>query len=276
MKTRQLSSQKELVKHMLIWSVLCFSFLPLAVMLLISFKDNQQFVQAPFMPTLPMHFGNWLRAARVVLPYIGNSLFVCMLGVFFALTAATAAAYVFARFKFPGKTVLWYALLALLFMPAVMNLVPLFIIMRDLNLLNSLLGLSILYATGGQVFCIFVLRNFIEEIPTDLFEAAEIDGASFVSQIRYVVLPMCGSILGTLAIMQFIGYWNNFIHPLVFINEQTKQLLPVKLMELNGQYVKEWGPMMASYTLAAIPLVIIFMFTMRLFVKGLTGGAVKG
>lgn len=276
MKKTKPTHQKEIVKHSLVWSVLCFSFLPVAVMLLISLKDNQQFVQAPFTPTWPLHFENWLTAARLVLPYIGNSLFVSILGVLFTLIAATAAAYVFARFNFPAKSLLWYALLALLFMPGIMNLVPLFIIMRDLNLLNSLFGLSILYATGGQVFCIFVLRSFMEEIPVELYEAAEIDGASFVGQIRYVVLPMCGSILGTLAIMQFIAYWNNFIHPLVFINEQAKQLLPVKLMELNGQYVKEWGPMMASYTLAAIPLVLIFFFTMKLFVKGLTGGAVKG
>lgn len=267
---------KEVTKHLLILGVLFFAFLPFYVMLLISFKDNRQFVQSPFTLSFPLHFENWGQALRLILPYVGNSLFVGVLGVGLTLVAAVASSYVFARFKFPGKTILWYLLLMLLFMPGIMNLVPLFIIMRNLNLLNSLVGLSILYATGGQVFCVFVLRNFIEEIPVDLFEAAEIDGASFVSQIRYVVVPMCGSILGTLAIMQFIGYWNNFIMPLVFINESGKQLLPVKLMELNGEYVKQWGPMMASYTLAAIPLVVIFLFTMRLFVKGLTAGAVKG
>ena len=273
---RAATRSKESLKHLLILGVLFFAFVPFYVMLAIGFKDNQQFVRAPFAVTFPLHPENWGQALRLILPYVGNSLFVSVLGVGLTLIAAVGCAYVFARYRFPGKTLLWYLMLVLLFMPGIMNLVPLFVIMRNLDLLNSLVGLSTLYATGGQVFCVFVLRDFIEDIPTDLFEAAQIDGASFLAEIRYVVAPMCGGILGTLAIMQFIGYWNNFIMPLVFVNEPSLQLLPVKLMELNGEYVKQWGPMMAAYTLAAIPLVVLFLFTMRLFVKGLTAGAVKG
>jgi len=118
---------------------------------------------------------------------------------------------------------------------------------------NSLMGLSVLYTVGGQVFCIFVLRNFIEEIPQDLFEAAQVDGAGPFKQIFNIVIPMSGSILATLAILRFLGCWNDFITPLVFISDEYKQLIPVGLMRLDGEY-----------------------FTMRLFVKGLSAGAVKG
>lgn len=266
----------EVAKHILIGFVLLFSFFPLYVMLAISLKDNMQFVQNPFGIAAPFHWENWSYGWALVNSYIANSILVSTLSVLLTLVTALMAAFVFARYDFLGKSILWYALLGLLFMPGIMNLVPLFILMRDLSLLNSLTGLIVLYAVGGQVFCVFVLRNFIEEIPQDLFEAAQVDGANPFQQIIHIVVPMSGSILATLAILQFLGAWNNFIQPLVFITDEYKQLLPVGLMRLDGEYVKEWGRMMAGFSIAAIPLVFIFLFTMKLFVRGLTAGAVKG
>ena len=240
------------------------------------FQTNTQFLNNPFGVTFPLHLENWSFGWQVIKGYIANSIFVSTIGVFGTLITALLSAYVFARYDFPGKNVLWYLLLGLLFMPGIMNLVPLFILMKDLNLLNSLLGLSLLYTVGGQVFCVFVLRNFIEEIPQDLFEAAQVDGAGPIKQIINIVVPMSGSILATLAILRFLGCWNDFITPLVFISDEYKQLIPVGLMRLDGEYVKMWGQMMAGFSIAAIPLVLIFLFTMRLFVKGLSAGAVKG
>jgi ABC-type glycerol-3-phosphate transport system permease component len=243
---------------------------------MISFKDNTQFIQSPFSLTFPIHWSNWSKAFATIVPYIANSVFVAVTSVVLILITTICSAYVFAKYDFPFKNILWYALIGLLFMPGIMNLVPLFVIMRDMNMLNSLIGLSILYTAGGQVFCVFILRNFIEEIPQDLFEAAQMDGATPFQQIYTIVVPMSGSIISTLAILRFIDAWNNFILPLVFISDRTKQLIPIALMELDGEYIKEWGQMMACFSIAAIPLVIIFLFSMRLFVKGLTAGAVKG
>ncbi len=266
----------EISKHGLILFILFFAFLPLYVMLVISLKDNIQFVRSPMLPSAPYHWENWIKGWDLVGKYIANSILVAAVSVIATLITALLSAYVFARYRFPGHTILWYLLLALLFMPGVMNIVPLFLIMKNMNLLNSLWGLTILYTVGGQVFCIFVLRNFIEEIPADLFEAAMVDGATPLQQIKNIVVPMSGSILATLAILRFLGAWNNFIQPMIFISDEYKQLIPVGLMRLDGEYVKQWGEMMAGYSIAAIPLVIIFLFTMRLFVKGLTAGAVKG
>jgi ABC-type glycerol-3-phosphate transport system permease component len=274
MKTTKQSREK--IKHLLILLVMLFAFFPLYVMLTISLKDNAQFVQSPFLPTFPFHWENWTRGWALVKSYISNSIFVTTLGVCTCLITTLMSAFVFARYNFFGKKILWGLLLILLFMPGIMNLVPLFILMKNLNLLNSLLGLALLYSVGGQVFCMFVLRNFIEEIPNDLFEAAQVDGAGPLQQIFSIVLPMSGSILATLAILRFLADWNNFVAPLVFISDEYKQLLPIGMMRLDGEYVKQWGEMMAGFTIASIPLIIIFLFTMRLFVKGLTGGAVKG
>lgn len=273
---RKTQPSHELIKHAAIIFVLLFAFFPLYVMLVISFKDNVQFVHSPFLPTFPLQLKNWFFGWQLISRYLANSILVATGSVVFTLLFALCSAYVFARYSFPGKTILWYLLLGLLFMPGIMNLVPLFILMKRLNLLNSLWGLSALYAIGGQVFCIFVLRNFIEEIPNDLFEAAQVDGAGPIQQIFLIVVPMSGSVLATLAILRFLGAWNNFIQPLIFLSDEYKQLIPVGLMRLDGEYVKQWGEMMAGFSIAAIPLVLIFLFTMRLFVKGLTAGAIKG
>ena len=266
----------ELMKHGVVWFVLFFAFLPLYIMLVISLKDNAQFVRNPWFPFPPFHWENWVYGWRLVNNYIANSILVSTLAVIATLITALLSAFVFARYDFPGKTLLWYLLLGLLFMPGIMNLVPLFILMRNLHLLNSLIGLIALYAVGGQVFCVFVLRNFIEDLPNELFEAAQVDGAGPIQQVFTIVVPLSGSILATLAILRFLGCWNNFIQPLIFIADDYKQLIPVGLMRLDGEYVKQWGRMMAGFTIAAIPLVLIFLFTMRLFVRGLTAGAVKG
>jgi ABC-type glycerol-3-phosphate transport system permease component len=275
MKSRA-SRLRESLKHLLIWFVLVFAFFPLYVTLVISFKTNSQFVNEPFLPTFPLHWENWGYGWHLIGGYIANSIFVSVLAVILTLVPALMSAFVFARYSFPGKGLLWYLFLGLLFMPGIMNLVPLFMLAKKLNMLNSLLALSTLYAVGGQVFSVFVLRNFIEDIPASLFEAAQVDGASPLQQIRSLVVPMSGSILATLAILRFLGSWNDFIMPLIMISDDYKQVIPVGLMRLDGEYVKMWGQMMASFSIAAIPLVLIFMFTMRLFVRGLTAGAIKG
>lgn len=266
----------ELVKHLLIGLVLLAAFFPLYVMLNISFKDNDQFAAHPFAVTFPLRVENWAIAWELIVGYVANSLGVSIAAVASTLAFSLCAAYVFARYKFLGKEVLWFAMLGILFMPGIMNLIPLFVLMKELNLLNSLFGLTVLYTAGGQVFCVFVLRNFIEDMPEDLFEAAEVDGAGPLRQLISVVVPLTGSILSTLAILRFIASWNDFIEPMIFITDEYKQMLPVGLMRLDAEQVKQWGPLMAGFSLAAIPLVLIFIFTMRMFVKGLTGGAVKG
>jgi len=145
-----------------------------------------------------------------------------------------------------------------------------------MNLLNTFWALIIVYVAGGQVIQIYVLRNFIEDIPQDLFDAAEVDGASHLQQVYNIVLPMSGSILSTLGILQFIGLWNDYILPLVVMRDDEMLTLAVGLVRMDSEYIKEWGHLMAGYTIASIPMILIFIFTMKMFVKGLSSGAVKG
>lgn len=222
------------------------------------------------------HWENWQVAWDTVGTYIFNTVVVAVSAVFLALVCSIAAAFFFARYRMPGGTFLWYFFLVLMLMPGVANLVPLFILLRDMNLINSLWALIILGVSGAQVVQIFILRNFIEEIPQDMFDAADVDGASPFRQVLYIVLPMSGSVISTLAILQFIAVWNDFLLPFIIIRDDALLTLAAGLIKLDGEYVKQWGEMMAGYSIASLPLVLIFLFTMRLFVRGIAAGAVKG
>ena len=263
-------------KHAFIWFVLAFAFLPLYLMLIVSLKDNNQFYLHPTTLTQPIHWDNWSTAWAMVSPTVANSIFLSTTATFFIVIFGLAGAYFFARLKVPLSSFLWNALLLLMMMPMIANLVPLFILLRDMSLLNTLTALILVGASGGQAFAIFVFRNFIADIPQDLFEAAEIDGANHFQQLKLVVIPLSGPIMGTVAVMQFLGQWNEFVMPLIVMREQARLPVTVQLIRMAGEYIKLWGPLMAGYAIASIPVIILFTFSMKLFVKGLTEGAVKG
>jgi ABC-type glycerol-3-phosphate transport system permease component len=263
-------------KHAFIWFVLAFAFLPLYLMLIVSLKDNNQFYLNPTTLTQPVHWENWSTAWAMVAPAVANSIFLSTAATFFIVLFGLAGAYFFARLKVPLSSFLWNALLLLMMMPMIANLVPLFILLRDMSLLNTLTALILVGASGGQAFAIFVFRNFIADLPQDLFEAAEIDGANHFQQLKLVVIPLSGPIMGTVAVMQFLGQWNEFVLPLIVMREQARLPVTVQLIRMAGEYIKLWGPLMAGYAIASIPVIILFTFSMKLFVKGLTEGAVKG
>lgn len=272
------SRRRDWPKHVFIGLVLAIELLPLYMMWQISFKDNAGFIQNPWFPSNPLEWkwANYVFAAKLILPYVANTVFVAVSGTVISLVLALGGAYFFARYKMPFSSVLWSAFMVLMLLPGIANIVPLFALLKELSLLNTLYALIVVGVAGGQVFNIFVLRGFIEDIPKDLFEAAEMDGAGHFQQIVNIVVPMSGSIIGTLSILAFLGKWNEFLLPLIVLRDKELFTLGVGLIYLDGEYVKQWGQIMAAYVIAAIPLIVIFLFTMRLFVKGLSQGAIKG
>jgi ABC-type glycerol-3-phosphate transport system permease component len=269
---------RDFSKHFWIWIILGVELLPFYMMLQISLKDNAIFLENTWLPSSPVTWlwENYVFAVKLILPYVANTVVVAVTATAGTLILALFGAYFFARYKMPFSNFLWSAFLLLMLLPGVANIVPLFALLKQLNLLNTLYALIILGIAGGQVFCIYVLRNFIEDIPKDLFEAAEMDGASHVHQLRNVVIPMSGSILGTLAILMFLGHWNDFLMPLIVLRDPELFTIGVGLIYLDGEYVKQWGKIMAAFFVASLPLILIFLFTMKLFVRGLGSGALKG
>ena len=176
----------------------------------------------------------------------------------------------------PGSKFLFGVFIILMMYPSVANMVPMFKLITSLGLYNTHFALIIPAIAGGQAFNIFVLRNFIEDIPQDLFDAIEIDGGNMFYQIWHVVVPLSMPIIGTLGILSIIGQWNNFVSPLLYLRDTNLQTISVSLLYLEGEYTKNWGQLMAGYTIASIPLVVLFVFCMKLFIRGLSSGAVKG
>lgn len=268
--------RQDLPYHLFILAVLVLTLFPIWVMLAISFKDSGQFFAQPFTFTWPLRLENYVKSWETVKGGILNSILLSVGATAGAMLAAIPAAYVLGQLRPAGSKVLWGLYLFLLMMPAVANLIPLFTLLGSMNLLNTLWGLIWVGTAAGQVFSVFVLKHFVEELPKDLFEAAEIDGASHFARMINIVIPLSLPILATIGVMRFIHEWNNFILPLVAIRDEEKLPLVVKLFQLDGAYVKDYGVLMAAYVLASVPLVLLFLIAMKSFVRGLSSGAVKG
>lgn len=268
----------ESFKHLLILAILAIELLPIYMMIQISVKDNQIFIANPWGISLPSQWQleNFVYAFKLIVPFVANTVFVATLttavGLFFALLGA----YFFARYQMPLGRTIWAVFLLLMLLPGVANIVPLFALLKQMHLLNTLWALIIVGMAGMQVFAIYVLRNFIEDIPASLFEAAEMDGASHFRQLINIVIPLSGPIIGTLAILKFLGAWNDFLMPLIVLRDPELFTIGVGLIYLDGEYDKQWGRIMAAFLVASLPLIITFLLTMRLFVRGLSSGAVKG
>jgi ABC-type glycerol-3-phosphate transport system permease component len=269
----------EWVKHGIVLFILFFSFYPLFLMFVVSLKSNEQYQANPwfFDAIDTWKWENWSTAWEIVRVYISNSIVTTVAATVFGMIMVVLTSYVLARYRFPGRNIIYYTIIASMFLPGTAaSLVTTFNLLKNLGLVNSLWSLIVVGAAGGQVMGIFILKQFIEDIPKELFESAQIDGAGHIQQIWNIVLPMSGSILGTVAIMKFLGIWNNVILPLVVLRDNDKLTIPVGLLRLEGEYVKQWGEMMAGYAIASIPLIVLFIFMMRFFVKGLAAGAIKG
>lgn len=266
----------EFWKHVFILIILFFAFVPFYLMLTISLKDNQQFSRNPWFPEPPFHWANYVYGWEQIGGKIFNTAFIAMSTTVLTLVCAVVGAFFFARYRMPGSKFLFGIFVILMMYPAVANMVPMFKLITSLGLYNTHFALILPGIAGGQAFNIFVLRNFIEDIPQDLFDAIEIDGGNTFYQIWHVVVPMSMPILGTLGILSIIGQWNNFVSPLLYLRDTNLQTIAVALLHLEGEYTKNWGQLMAGYTIASIPLVILFIFCMKLFIRGLSSGAVKG
>ncbi len=279
MKFFNASKWGEAVKLGYLAFILLCAFFPLYIMLVVSFKTNEQYLTNPwfFDALSDWKWENWAGGWQAVHGYIGNSIFVSFLGTFITLIIVLMSSYAIARYNFPGKNLIFYLIMATMFLPGtVAALVTLFNLLRQMGLINNLWALVLMASVSGQVAGVFILRNFIEEIPKELFESAQIDGAGHLQQIRHIVLPLAAPIISVTCIMDFLHSWNNVILPLLLLRDDALLTIPVGLFRLDGQYVKQYGQLMAGYAISSIPLLIIFIFSMKFFVKGLSAGAVKG
>ena len=207
--------------------------------------------------------------------YTAVSFFLCTMNIIGQLVGSSLAAYAFARLRWPGREFCFMLLLGTLMLPAAVTMVPAFLIFKQLGWYNKLLVLWV-PSFCGAAFNIFLLRQFMRGIPKDLEDAAKIDGCSFFGVYRHVILPSIRPALAAIAIFTFMGTWNNFMGPLVYLNDQAKYPLALGIFGLQTQAGGNFGLIMAASALMALPVVVAFFFCQRYFIQGITLTGIKG
>ncbi|MCL4515076.1 MAG: carbohydrate ABC transporter permease [Firmicutes bacterium] len=208
--------------------------------------------------------------------YFMNSAIIAVATTFLGIGVAALAAYAFSRFRFAGKKMLLVMILAVQMFPAVVLIIPLFIVMRRLDLLNTYQGLVITYITFTLPFGVWMLKGFFDAIPNELEQAAMIDGCGRMGAFLRVVLPVAGPGLAATSIYSFIAAWNDFMFAITFINKEEMSTLPMALQSFFGQFTVEWGPVMAASVIFTIPVLGFFLVVQKQLTTGMVKGAVKG
>jgi multiple sugar transport system permease protein len=260
-----------------------FTLLPMAWMVLTSVKT--QFAALQYPPEWIPHNPTLANYAELLTPsnevghdflfYLMNSLLVSAASTVLGVAVAVPAAYAFSRFRFPGRTVLFYAVLLRNMFPAVVFLMPLFIMMRWLGLVNTQASLVLTYLTFGLPLSIWLLKGFYDNIPVQLEQAARIDGASRFQAFLLIVMPLSSPGIIATAIYSFIQAWNEYVYALTFLNDKSKLTLPVGLQRFFAEYATNWPGLMAASFIMSVPVVVGFLILQKYFVRALTEGAVK-
>ncbi len=255
--------------------LMVLTFYPFLFLLMNSLKTTPEFWMNPWWFSGSPEWVNYADAWEAIAPFMANSIVITVLATVGVLVMGCLTGFAFARFDFPGKQVFFHAILAMMMVPAVLMLIPSFILADRLELIDTYWVMLLFYISGGQVLAIFLLRNFFEAIPEDFFSAAKIDGATTFQMLRFIALPLCKPILGTISIITAIAVWNNFLWPLVTTSRTDLKVITNGILEFATEYGANYGTMFAGYIISALPMLVVILFCMRAFMRGLAAGGVK-
>ena len=270
---------RQFLLYFLLTLGISFTVLPFVMMIFSSFKTNLEVLRVP--PTfLPEHFtlDNYVKIFNdpklPLLRFYGNSAFVSIFNVVSTLFTSSLVGYMFAKFEFPGKRILFGWFLTMMMIPSQITMIPSYLILSKLGLINSLWGLVIFSAVDA--FGIFMLRQFCETLPNELLDAARIDGASEWQIYLRIILPQLGAPLATLGILGFMGTWNAYLWPMIVLQKIEVRTLPIILTWFNSTHTGQGALVMAATVLIIMPILIVFVFFQRWIVQGFTMSGMKG
>lgn len=258
---------------------LSISFLaPFALMVSTSLKIEERiFTEHIEWIPHPIRWQNYTEALQSFpfLLYLRNTLFVCALVVVGTVISSALPAYGFARLRWKGRDVMFLIMLATIMLPAQVTMLPVFVMFRTIGWTGTYLPL-VVPPFFGSAFAIFLLRQFFLTIPQELSDAARIDGCSEWRIFWQIIVPLSVPALATVALFAFIGAWTDFINPLVYLTDENTYTLAVGLQTFVGRHSSEWNLLMAAATVVTLPLMVVFFFTQRLFIEGITLTGIKG
>lgn len=282
-KRRRRLSSGDIVSIIFMALLLFFSVVPMLWMLSTSLKTQFAALQfppewIPSNPTLQQYVTLLSPSGEIgpkFLRYFFNSFLVSIASTVLGVLIAIPAAYAFSRFRFPGSKFLFFVVLVRNMFPVVVFLIPLFILMRSLGLVNSYGSLILTYLTFGMPLSIWLLKGFYDNIPEELERAARIDGATRFKAFWLIIMPLSSPGIIATSIYAFIGAWNEYVYALTFLNNDQLFTLPVGLQQFFTEFATNWPGLMAAAFIMSVPVVVMFLMLQNYFVRALTEGAVK-
>ncbi|MEM7533975.1 MAG: carbohydrate ABC transporter permease [Chloroflexota bacterium] len=256
---------------LIMWAIV-FMF-PLLWMVSTSLKvTGQEFKYPPEMIPNPFAWINY-PDALTALPfhiYFKNTMIIVFMRMIGALLTSSMAAFAFARLRFPGRNILFSLVLSVMILPEMATLVPTYILFNELGWVDTLRPLYFPFLFGGSAFFVFLLRQFFMSIPIELEDAAKIDGASYWRIYWQIILPLATPALGTVAIFTFIGAWNDFAGPLIYLQSNDMKTLALGVYMFRGLYHTQWNVLMAASMTMVVPVLLVFFFAQRFFIEGIS------
>ncbi len=269
---------KDLLHHAFLIVFSLIALFPVVWLFSTSLKpDSQIFVFPPTLEPRPVRWDNYSRMVSYLpfFRFMGNTVYVTALGLVGNLLSSSMAAYAFARLEWKGRDLCFAALLGTIMLPSQVTMIPVYMIFSKLGWINTLKPLWV-PAFFANAFYVFLLRQFFLTIPVELEEAAKVDGCSHTRIFWQILLPVVKPALATIAIFSFINHWNNFMGPLIYLNDVEIMTISIGLRLFQQTYAGEWSLMMAASTLATLPIIIVFFTFQRQFIEGIVMTGIKG
>jgi ABC-type glycerol-3-phosphate transport system permease component len=266
-----------IASHAILIVLIALSLYPFLFLLMTSLKSNEQFYHGYFSPAFPLQWGNYAEAWGQIAGYFVNSISITLISVLAGLLLSALAAWAFARYRFFASRSLYAAVLVVLLVPGVLTLIPSFVVLRDLGLMGTHGALYAVYVTESLILGIVILKSFFSALPEELVEAAALDGAGETQVVARIALPLTKPAFLTVAIMNVLMCWNDYIWPLILLPDARLWTVTQGLVSFRDRYagMAAWGPLFAGFLIASVPLFILFFASMRSFLSGLTSGALK-
>lgn len=269
------------INKLLIYAVLiiciCFAIYPLLWMIGASLKlPSEVMASYKLWPEEPQ----WQTYVKVwkdmdFFKYFFNSFIITVAAVVAINIVYAMAGFAIAKLRFPGKKLVFLAFMGMMFVPGVTMLIPIYLTLNALNLLNTHLGMILVFVNGAAPFAIFLYRNYFTTIPHEIYESARVDGASPFRTLFSIYFPLAVPAMATITTMNVISIWNNLSLPLVILNSKELQTLPIAIVNLDKSAFRQWNVLMTGSLFAIVPVLILFFFLQKYYIKGLTAGSVK-
>ncbi|GKX29253.1 sugar ABC transporter permease [Vallitalea longa] len=268
---------KSLILHFVLIILVVITIIPFLWMVFSSFKTNSEItsITPTFLPKL-FTFNNYVNVQKSFnfLRLFANSLFLSVAITAIVIYTSTISGFVFAKYKFRGKNLLFGLVLGTMMIPWCVTIIPRYSMMLDFKWLDSYLAIIIPAAVSG--FGIFMMRQSISTIPNEMLEAARIDGASEWFIFHKIVFPLSQNVISSIAIFQFLWSWEDYLWPYLIISSEEKQVLSVGLKMFNGRYGTDYGGLFAATTISIIPVLIVYLIFQKRFIDGIAASSVKG